>query len=110
MQWELLSTPSFYNDVWKIHGNRCIKLFMIGRRKDSYNRSDADMSVNFSAGIRPASNLAQITLEPSNPEDEKYIKGLDFFDYSTVEKTDPPPPPALGWLKAIAIQVKVSTC
>ncbi|WP_319526675.1 hypothetical protein [uncultured Desulfosarcina sp.] len=65
-----------------------------------------NMPVNISVEIRPASGLAQITLEPSNADDAIYLRGREIFlDYSTMEETDPPPQPTLGWPDSVKIEV-----
>ena len=65
-----------------------------------------NMPVDVSVEIRPASGLAQITLDPSNATDVKYLKGREIFlDYSTMEETDLPPLPTLGWPDSVKIEV-----
>ena len=70
---------------------------------------EENMPVNVSVEIRPASGFAQIILHPSKPGDTAFLRGRRIFlDYSTMEETDPPPPPDIGWPELIKIEVDPS--
>ncbi|AQU99678.1 hypothetical protein B2D07_02020 [Desulfococcus multivorans] len=67
---------------------------------------EANMPVDISLEIRPASGLAQITLVPSFSEDAAFLRGRQIFlDYSTMAEADPPPPPTRGWPDVITLKV-----